>query len=446
MSRSLAFSFAFASALVAVVACEAESPAPGSSPASADGGPGEPGASGGEGGAEGGAAQDVPHALGTIVLGESHSSGKSDSTPLVLASFVPDAARVQRCVEVVSGCEILAAPKCDEEESVTGCKPDAMCTFDASCTPSCTPIPRCDALCEDDEACVLLDATKGPEGRCEKAPAFDAGPLAFHGTTTAITLFPPYGYEGESKGAPFLGGGELRVQAQGAVGAGFEAFDEKYTATTFIQTSPSLAKLPRDQVFGKGALTVKWIGGKDSVVITASGPGGSASCVADDSKGTFDVPRAVLDRVTKGSESATPTVTLSASRERRETKKGLATKGELPGVTIQREGWLDLVTRSTETASLQGCSGGAAACGDECVDLMTDPNHCGACGKECSGATAGCVAGKCSAVCAKGPETTLAACSDGCSNDGDNYVDCNDFDCCDVRKDCPANTACGKTP
>ncbi len=45
-------------------------------------------------------------------------------------------------------------------------------------------------------------------------------------------------------------------------------------------------------------------------------------------------------------------------------------------------------------------------------------------------------------VCAAGPENTTAACSDGCSNDGDRFADCNDYDCCGARS-CPANTACG---
>ncbi len=31
--------------------------------------------------------------------------------------------------------------------------------------------------------------------------------------------------------------------------------------------------------------------------------------------------------------------------------------------------------------------------------------------------------------CTSGPENTNAACSDGCSNDGDRFVDCDDFDC-----------------
>lgn len=43
------------------------------------------------------------------------------------------------------------------------------------------------------------------------------------------------------------------------------------------------------------------------------------------------------------------------------------------------------------------------------------------------------------------PENTLQACMDNCSNDHDDdlYVDCDDYDCCDVRTDCPAGTLCG---
>lgn len=47
---------------------------------------------------------------------------------------------------------------------------------------------------------------------------------------------------------------------------------------------------------------------------------------------------------------------------------------------------------------------------------------------------------------AVGPETSAAACSDGCSNDGDAFVDCEDRDCCAVRTDCAASTFCGRPP
>ncbi len=35
----------------------------------------------------------------------------------------------------------------------------------------------------------------------------------------------------------------------------------------------------------------------------------------------------------------------------------------------------------------------------------------------------------CRGMCAMGPENTEAACSDGCSNDDDDFIDCADFDC-----------------
>jgi hypothetical protein len=44
-----------------------------------------------------------------------------------------------------------------------------------------------------------------------------------------------------------------------------------------------------------------------------------------------------------------------------------------------------------------GCPPGMTACGPPpgfCVDLFTDPNHCGACGVACTAATA-CVNGTC---------------------------------------------------
>lgn len=40
-------------------------------------------------------------------------------------------------------------------------------------------------------------------------------------------------------------------------------------------------------------------------------------------------------------------------------------------------------------------------------------------------------------------ESTVAACNDGCNNDGDPYLDCDDADCCAVRSDCASGTYCG---
>ena len=48
----------------------------------------------------------------------------------------------------------------------------------------------------------------------------------------------------------------------------------------------------------------------------------------------------------------------------------------------------------------------------------------------------------CGAVCVLGPEDTVATCTDECSNDGDTFIDCEDFDCCGVVV-CPPESACG---
>jgi hypothetical protein len=382
---------------------------------------------------------DVPHALGTILLGETHMAGESQAYPLVSISFVPDAAKVKACRETLGGCEILSLPKCTETESFTGCGDGESCVLDDTCKPACIKNPRCTETCKDDEVCVATNESSGA-GECRVPASFDAGPIAFSGTTMPLTLYPPYTPELDSDGAPFLGGDELRVKAQGAVDRGFEAFDETFTATTFIQSKPALDKIGREVVFGSGALPVSWVAGSDTIVITISGAGGSARCKASDASGKFDVPRAVIDRVRGDDELARGSaLALSIARVRTETKKDKKTKGK----DAQPTGWLDLTTTSIETTSFQGCSSGTP-CGEGCVDLTSDSDNCGACGTKCS-AGQECTNGKCGAVtCVAGPESTLARCSDGCSNDGDPYIDCDDYDCCPVRTDCPPTTACGK--
>ena len=48
-------------------------------------------------------------------------------------------------------------------------------------------------------------------------------------------------------------------------------------------------------------------------------------------------------------------------------------------------------------------------------------------------------------TCLAGPENTLGACTDGCSNDGDQYIDCEDRDCCSlIGADCNFYTYCGE--
>lgn len=90
------------------------------------------------------------------------------------------------------------------------------------------------------------------------------------------------------------------------------------------------------------------------------------------------------------------------------------------------------------TVMLHCSMSGYALCQGQCTDLQTDPENCGKCGvtvaegTECHGGVP---------TCAMGPENTVAACSDGCSNDGDPYIDCDDYDCCDVVA-CAKGTTC----
>src|SRR5258706_11614125 len=149
-----------------------------------------------------------PHALGTIVLGEYHPPGGGNSSPIVSAGFIPDTLAVAVCQGEVAGCVLQIAPSC------TGCAFDEVCTFDGGCNSYCQKV--CNKTCNRGEVCVL-DGANQPA--CIIQETFDAGPLAFSGTTTAITLFPPYAYTAQQQGAPFLAGGQLEVPAQGAAGA-----------------------------------------------------------------------------------------------------------------------------------------------------------------------------------------------------------------------------------
>lgn len=279
-----------------------------------------------------------PHALGTIVLGESHVSGSSSVSPLVTVSFVPDAAAVKKCATPIAGCELQAIAKC-----ATPCGAEEVCALDpATCAPKCQKV------------CTSASCNKKPE-------SFDAGPVAFSGTTTAITLFPPYAFQADLKGAPFLNGAEIRVQASGAANAGFEKFDEKFTATELLQTSPSLADLATGAVFGTGPLPVSWVAGKDRVVVSLVGEGGSVECKADDKAGRLDVAREAVRAAIGGGTN----VTVAVRRERTEVSKGHKTRGSLSAGVVQAAGWLELTTKSTETASFS-CSGAECTSGQTC--------------------------------------------------------------------------------
>lgn len=100
------------------------------------------------------------------------------------------------------------------------------------------------------------------------------------------------------------------------------------------------------------------------------------------------------------------------------------------------------------TCATTGDENTAAACGDGCDnegDGFADCNDYDCCDLVTCGPTTGCGirANTDGGTCTSGDENTVAACSDGCSNDGDTYSDCNDRDCCGVVT-CGASTYCGR--
>lgn len=215
----------------------------------------------------------------------------------------------------------------------------------------------------------------------------------------------------------------LMVNASGATGAGFDAFQQTFGATTYLRTEPALNKLTRSQVFGTGAVPVKWVPGEDKVQITVSGLDGTATCEAMDAAGSFDVPREVVSAVLGDHTDVTQQLTIAVSRQKLTLQKGLKTKGALLTQTVQPEGWLQLTTTSSESASIQGCSRGTGLCGgDLCIDLTSDEQNCGKCGVACE-ASDSCKSSKCCGPaacdsCVAGAETTTCkADASACSAD-----------------------------
>jgi hypothetical protein len=376
-------------------------------------------------------ANQPPHSLGVISLGESHASGSSTSAPIVSATFYPDAMLTKRCTTPVAGCEVFKAPKCTQNKSTpTGCNTDSYCTLDEQCNAVCKKTATCTKTCKTDEVCKVDDAGKAS---CVKKESFDAGPIAFSGTTTPITLYPPYKFESDAKGAPFLAGAEIQVQAQGATAAGFEAFDEKFTATTFLQTTPSLKDISGDVVFGTGAIPIAWAPGKDRIYVSVSGAGGSAQCKVADSAGKFDIPRELVNAVIGDlPEGSTPNLTITVTRSKKDTKKDKKAKGELSSTQVIADAWLDLVTSSSESQSYRGCAKGLNACGTECVDLKTDNANCGACDNACTG----------SLTCSNGKCVGSAEACDSCTQDAAATTCASQASACNADAECTALLQC----
>jgi hypothetical protein len=335
-----------------VEATDGESPSSSAGPGSSTGGDTETSGTASSGASDSdsddsGPEPDVPHALGTIVLGETHLATGGTSTPFVTASFVPDAAAVaESCMQQIGECRVLMAPDCGP------CGPSEYCAFDESCTATCQRY--CDAPCGTGEVCYF--PSPGQTG-CKALESFDAGALTFTGTTSPITLFPPYTYTGQTGGAPFTPGAQLEVSASGATGAGFEAFERSFTGTSFVQSNLDTLRL--HQLLGGDAGALTWVAGSDELELTATlvgsnGRTGTITCELDDASGSFTLPTAAISAALDGQTAST--ATLSLTRRRTTRHKDASTKGTLLDSVVQEIGWLDLATVSTETATLQTAS------------------------------------------------------------------------------------------
>ncbi len=378
---------------------------------------------GGNGDDGGGGGNEPPHALGAIVLGETHAPTGGTSTPVVTAGFTPDSTALPKsCSTQVAGCTVVTTPTCG-----TGCGSGEVCGWDDSCNPTCQQ--ACTLDCGANQECYFVSPG---QTACRATQTFDAGALAFAGTTTPITLFPPYEYMATGMGAPFLAGAQLEVQASGASGAGFDKFDEKFTATTFLQTNPPISQLTAATVFGEGTVPIAWNPGNDAIVVTLSGAGGTVTCEAQDSSGSFAVPRdAVNAAVGKGGGSA---LSLTVTRERDEWHKDKGAHGTLVGENVRPNAWLELTTLSSESAVFQGCQNTSETmCPDGCFDLNTDPLHCGSCSTVCTGGQT-CAAGKCTTG-------TTTDCT-SCETQADSSTCTTAYDSCEADSNCTSYASC----
>lgn len=332
---------------------------------------------------------NVPHALGTITLGESRSSATGASSPVISASFLPDSSKKTACTRKVGACEMAEIPQC-KTGTATGCRSGEVCAFDDDCNATC--IKACTKACGAGEVCAFVSTAASEDGdgmSCKKKDRFDAGAIAFSGTTQAITLFPPYAVTPEGNGAPFMARSEIRVQASGAAAAGFEKFDDKFTTTTFLETNPPLSDLDKGDVFGNGDLRIGWVPGEDHVIVTATGPFGAAKCEAKDADGEYMLGRDVIDEVMGSASGSSGNFSITVTRERREVRRDKkAVGGPL------EKGHLEFITTSSETQSYQACTSGQSMCGSQCVSLQSDRYNCGACGNVCP-STQYCSSGYC---------------------------------------------------
>jgi hypothetical protein len=374
-------------------------------------------------GGGGGGPPAGPHAIGSVTIGEHHSSTGGAATASVSAGFAPDAdgpaAPAPECSLEVAGCRIALTPDCGGT-----CGADELCRFDAQCGSVCERI--CDAQCGAGEECYF-PTPDSPA--CRARQTFDAGAITITGTTTPVTLFPPYSFDGVEDGSLFLDGAELTITAAGAIAAGYEAFEETMTATSLLRSDPPLDQLGLLDVFGTGDVPVGWIAGEDDIEIGAAligvaGKVASVSCDAPDGDGGFAIPREAIDAALGG--EALDSMSITIARSRTKARYDVGTVGELPGTEIQPTGWLELATVSTESATFEGCADGEQVCGAACVDTGSDPDNCGDCAAACPGSD-GCASGTCS-----GP-ISCNACAEDASTGGA---------CTAAYNTCTANPEC----
>jgi hypothetical protein len=366
-----------------------------------------------------------PHALGAILVGESHAPGSAVSTPVVTAGFLPDSSLVpQTCTTQVAGCTMSTTPHC----GAMGCGSGATCTWDAACQPTCQP--ACTLACGTGQECYF--ASPG-QPACRTTESFDAGALVFVGTTSPITLFPPYSYMGSIGIAPFTPAAQIQVQASGASGAGFNAFTATTNATSLVKTTPPLDQIPKTTVFGLGALPVGWVPGSDTVTVTVSGAAGVVSCTADDSSGQFQVPRAAI-QAAQGATGGS-TLSIAVTREHDDWSKSLSTHGTLSTATVQAVGWVEISTVSMEQATVQGCTDPSQTmCPDGCFDTSTDALHCGSCTVICGSGQA-CVGGQCTTG------TTTTDCTT-CETTADTGACASPYSTCTADANCTSYGTC----
>lgn len=343
----------------------------------------------------------TPHAGGNILFAESHAALSGSSNVSVSASFYPNVDPVRTCgyskptTKTIDGCVFAATVEPDDfQKPICDDSCEGYCAYDAQCKPKC--VVECTKQCDSDSICTF-DAKgkqycKAIDDDALSIKDFNAGALSFSGETGAVTIRPPYNEAGTTSGIGFIPESEVKVSASGASEVGLEAFKGTFTTTTMLETS--LKKLSAKDLYGTGPIKLTWAKGGDDlqIVLTAGEPGyktATTTCKAQDATGAFSITRKVLNELgknsTTGKASQLNYLSIQMMRTKKTVQKGIKTKGEIEGVKIQPDGWVNFISTSSESVQLKGCASGTSYCEDtkECVYLSSDENNCGECGNVC---------------------------------------------------------------